>query len=89
MLLHLNLKMKQSLHDLSLSLGVDSEHKVGAHVGFHGGWNDHILSWLQAVVLNQVPLIAVVLVALHRPVPPEERRRQASLRCLVKRCISA
>lgn len=80
--------MGESLRDLSLSLGVDSQHEVGAHVGLHGGRNDHVLSRLQTVVLDQIPLIAVILVALHRPVPPEEHRLQTSLRRLGRRCIS-
>lgn len=82
-------KMSGSLRDLGISLGVDSEHEFGTYVGLHGGWDDHILSRLQTVELNQVPLITVILVAFHRPVPPEELRLQASFRCLVRTCISA
>lgn len=76
--------INESLPDLSLVLGVDGENEVCVHVGFQGGRDDHILSRLQAVVLNQVPLIAVILVGLHRLVPPEEQRTQAAYWRLVR-----
>lgn len=76
--------ISESLPDLSLVLGVDGENEVCVHVWFQGGRDDHILSRLQAVVLNQVPLIAVILVGLHRLVPPEEQRTQAAYWRLVR-----
>lgn len=74
--------ISESLPDLSLGLGVDSEDELCAHVGFHGGRDDHILSRLQTVILNQIPCIGVILICFHRPVFLKEERLQASFWCL-------
>lgn len=70
------------LRDLSLGLGVDSEDEVSAHVGVHGGWDNHILSRLQAMILSHIPRIGISLICLHRHVSPEEHIRQATRWCL-------
>lgn len=70
------------LPDLSLGLGVDSEDEVSAHVGVHGGWDYHILSRLQAMILSQIPGIGISLICLHRHVSPEEHILQATRWCL-------
>lgn len=74
--------ISESLPDLSLGLGVDCEDELCTHVGFHGGRDDHILSRLQTVILNQIPCIGVILIRLRRPVFLKEERLQASFWCL-------
>lgn len=76
-----------SLPDLRLGLGVDGENEVRRHVGFLGGGDDRVLSRLQAVLLDQLPVGAVQLFFLHREVCAKEGRFQASLRGLGGQCI--
>lgn len=74
--------LTRSLPDFSLRLGVDSENKVSVDVWLHGGRDDHVLSWLQTVKLDEIPLGGVSLRLLQGPVSPEEAVAQASLWCL-------
>lgn len=68
----------KSLPDLSVGLGVDAEDKLCTCVGLHGRGDDHILSRLQTVLLNQIPGIVVHLSLLHRLASPKEVRSQTS-----------
>ena len=74
--------LTRSLPDFGLRLGVDSENEVSVDVWLHGGRDDHVLSRLQTVMLDQIPLGGVSLRLLQGPVSPEEAVAQASLWCL-------
>lgn len=75
-------RLTRSLPDFSLRLGVDSENEVSVDVWLHGGRDNHVLSRLQTVMLDQIPLGGVSLRLLQGPVSPEEAVAQASLWCL-------